>query len=138
MIRATLPVLLLLAAMPAHAAPPDQTERALRHCLDDPAHAATAGQTTCIDQATRSYDRRLNAAHRALLRSLARPAAEQLRMAQRRWIAFRDADRRARGAFYASRQGTMYVPMQAQADMQIVRDRALQLESDLRMLQIDG
>jgi len=137
MIRPTLAVFILLATAPAYAAPADPTDRALRQCLDDPAHAATAGQTRCIGIATQSYDRRLNAAYRTLLRRLPRPAAAQLRVAQRQWLAFRNADIGARGAFYASRQGTMYVPMQAQGDMQSVRDRALQLENDLRVFQID-
>ncbi|WP_420137674.1 lysozyme inhibitor LprI family protein [Sphingomonas sp.] len=128
----------LLAIAPAFAAPADPTAAALQRCLDDPAHGATAGQSACIGRATQSYDRRLNAAYRTLLRLLPAPAAAQLRTAQRQWLVFRNADVAARGALYETRQGTMYVPMQGQADMQLVRDRALQLEGDLRVFRIDG
>jgi len=127
--------LLLRGLVPTQAA--DPTEVALARCLDDPANASTAGQTGCEGAAERAYDRRMNTAYAALLRALAPEAATRLRQAQRSWIAFRDADTRARSALFATRQGTMYVPMQAGSTTGVVRDRALQLETDLRILRID-
>ena len=114
---------------------PDAT--ALARCLDDPSNAATSGQTDCEARAARAYDRRMNAAYAALLRELPPAVAQQFRQSQRAWLAFRDAEARARDAFYATRQGTMYVPMQASDATNIVRDRALQLEAMLRGLRID-
>jgi uncharacterized protein YecT (DUF1311 family) len=85
----------------------------------------------------RSYDRRMNAAYAALLRRLQPKAAEQLRRSQRAWLAFRDSEAAARQAIYATRQGTMYVPMEADAAVTIVGDRALLLERYLRVLSIE-
>lgn len=116
----------------------DVTEAALMRCLDDSANASTAGQTECEGEAARAYDQRMNTAYAGLLRALPPEAGRQLRQAQRGWVAFRDADGLARNAIYATRQGTMYVPMRAAARTRVVRDRALQLETSLRILRIDG
>jgi uncharacterized protein YecT (DUF1311 family) len=118
------------------AADPDAT--ALSRCLQHPTHQSTAGQTQCEADAARSYDRRMNAAYAALLRGLPADPAQQLRHSQRAWLAFRDAEAKARNSFYATRQGTIYVPMQAAAATALVRDRTLQLEAMLRVLKIDG
>jgi uncharacterized protein YecT (DUF1311 family) len=87
--------------------------------------------------AARDYDRRLNIAYGQLLQRLAPPEAARLRSAQRAWLAFRTADEAARSALYETRQGTMYVPMQAAASAAVIRDRALQLETSLRVMMID-
>ncbi|WP_183111274.1 lysozyme inhibitor LprI family protein [Sphingomonas sp. So64.6b] len=116
----------------------DATAVALTRCLDDAANASTAGQTQCEVDAARAYDRRMNAAYAILMRTLPRPAAQTLRQTQQAWLAFRDAESKARGALFATRQGTMYVPMQAAGATVIVRDRALQLESDARIVAIDS
>ncbi|WP_116090814.1 lysozyme inhibitor LprI family protein [Sphingomonas crusticola] len=130
--------LLAVTATPASAAVGDPTAAALDRCLDDPGNASTAAQTDCEGRAAHDYDRRLNAAYRALLKGLPAPAAQRLRVAQRAWLAFRSADAQARSTLYQSRQGTMYVPMQAHGDAAVVRDRALQLEAYLRALRIEG
>ncbi|ATY31167.1 lysozyme inhibitor LprI family protein [Sphingomonas psychrotolerans] len=122
------------AALPEH----DPTEAALQRCIAAPANASTAGQTECEAQASSDYDRRLNVAYTSLTRRLSAAAATRLRTAQRAWLSFRSADGEARSALYATRKGTMYVPMQAGAATNIIRDRALQLENDLRVMTIDG
>jgi uncharacterized protein YecT (DUF1311 family) len=72
------------------------------------------------------------------MRRLPAASGARLRAAQRAWLAFRSADEAARGALYETRQGTMYVPMQAADATHVVRDRALQLEALLRVMAIDG
>jgi uncharacterized protein YecT (DUF1311 family) len=119
------------------AGPLSPTEEALRRCLHAPAAASTAGQTECEGAAARRYDQQMNVAYVALMRRLPPAAAARLRSAQRAWLAFRAADDAARSALYETRQGTMYVPMQAAASAGIVRDRAIQLEDALRVMTID-
>jgi uncharacterized protein YecT (DUF1311 family) len=125
-------ILALLAEItaPASAAVAhDPTATALERCLDSAAEASTAGQAACESRAMLAYDRRLNIAYRALIKRLPPTPAQRLRMAQRAWLNFRAADGSARSAFYESRHGTMYVPMQAHAVTEVVRERALQLET---------
>lgn len=126
------------AAAPASTASvANSTEAALRRCLDRSSAASTAGQTACEGAAQRRYDERMNAAYGGLMRRLPSAVAARLRSAQRAWLAFRTADEAARSALYETRQGTMYVPMQAAASANIVRDRAMQLEDALQVLTID-
>ncbi|WP_019516706.1 lysozyme inhibitor LprI family protein [Sphingomonas sp. Mn802worker] len=122
----------LLAGAAAFA---DTTAHELTRCVA--ADPSTAGQLMCEDAARRRYDARMNRVYAALLRRLPAPAAARLRIAQRAWLVFRDADANARSAVYATRIGTMYAPMQAADSTAMVRDRALALEKQLRVLSID-
>ena len=127
-----------IAAMPGIAAGPgkDATDAALDRCLADPANASTAGQTECEAAAARSYVRRMNVAYNTLLRRLPAPAAARLRRSQQAWLAFRDAEGQTRQGIYATRQGTMYVPMQSDDATTVIGDRARLLERYMRVLTI--
>jgi uncharacterized protein YecT (DUF1311 family) len=131
-------ILVLLIAGQAPAAVQDSAAVARQRCLDDPRRASTAGQTDCEAAAARTYERRMNAAYAALMRELPEGARERLRTAQRAWLRFRAAEGSARSALYATRQGTMYVPMEAAAAVNLTRDRMLQLEAYLRAMRIEG
>jgi uncharacterized protein YecT (DUF1311 family) len=139
-IRGALVCLLTVALSATLLASPleDTTAVALDHCLNEAANASTAGQTECEAEASKSYDLRMNAAYATLMRKLPPQAAQQLRLSQRAWLAFRDSDAKARDALYETRQGTMYVPMQASDATDAIRDRALQLEGYVRVMSIEN
>ncbi|MFK0164416.1 lysozyme inhibitor LprI family protein [Rhizobium sp. NPDC090279] len=139
--RGRIAILLLLQclALPAFAASaPDPTQLTLNACLNDPEHGSTGGQDECEAAALSSYDKRMNVAYSKLIKSLPPQAAQDLKAAQRAWIDYRDLEARARGELFETRQGTMYAPMQADAETDLTRDRTLLLESYLRVLEIDG
>lgn len=115
----------------------DATAAALERCLALPANASTAGQTDCEAAAMRSYDRRMNVAFAVLMRRLPAAAADRLRRSQRAWLTFREAEVLARRAIFATRQGTMFVPMEADAAVTLVGDRARLLERYVRVLGIE-
>ena len=137
MIRIAPLVLMIVPAAAAAASSGDRTQDQLQACLAKPSGESTGGQTQCEASAVHSYDQRLNAAYGELMRRLPANAAARLRSAQRAWLTFRAADEAARSALYATREGTMYVPMEAAASTDIVRERALQLEGLLRVMTID-
>jgi uncharacterized protein YecT (DUF1311 family) len=60
-----------------------------------------------------------------------------LRQAQRAWLAFRDVSAQATAALIGTRHGTMYVPLQAGRQRSVMQDRAVDLETQLRILTID-
>jgi uncharacterized protein YecT (DUF1311 family) len=125
--------------LPAGAAPlKDPTRQNLDACLQDPKNGSTGDQTGCETRALASYDRRMNVAYLKLLSQLPKQAGQDLRAAQRGWIAYRDMEARARGSLFATTQGSMYATMQADAEADLTRDRALLLESYLRVLDIDA
>ena len=115
----------------------DSTETALDRCLDSPAGVSTAGMVDCYAAAAKTYDGRMNRAYAGLMKVLPQAAKAKLQTAQRQWLVFHDAERQARSALYATRQGTMYVPMQVAAESILIRDRALELESHLRVFDIE-
>jgi uncharacterized protein YecT (DUF1311 family) len=135
--RAIFAALMLTMASAIAAPERDVTAAAEDACLNRPENASTAGQTECEAAAAKAYDQRMNRAYAALLRRLPAPAAGKLRLSQRAWIAFRDSEQAARGALFATRSGTLYVPMQAASAVRLVRDRALELESYQRIVAID-
>ena len=115
----------------------DTTAAALNRCLAAPAKASTAGQIGCESAALRSYDRRMNLSYASVMRRLPALAADRLRQSQRAWLAYRNAEGQARRAIYATRQGTMYVPMEADAAVTLTGDRARLLEQYLRALDVE-
>jgi uncharacterized protein YecT (DUF1311 family) len=139
MSRTTLSLVLILTlSTPGLAAAPrDPTAAALDKCLNDPANASTSGQTICEETAAKAYDYRMNRAYAGLLKVLPAEASSRLQNAQRTWLAFRDAEAKARSALYDTRRGTMYVPMQAASSASVVRDRAIEMEASLRVMRID-
>ncbi|MEZ2223241.1 lysozyme inhibitor LprI family protein [Rhizobium sp. RCC_161_2] len=125
--------------LPADAGPlKDPTRQSLDACLQDPKNGSTGDQSACEVKALASYDKRMNVAYSKLLNALPPQAGQDLRAAQRGWIAYRDMEARARESLFATRQGSMYAPMQADAETDLTRDRTLLLESYLRVLDIDG
>ena len=116
----------------------DITAGALDACLSSQKTVSTADQTACYTAALKTYDNRLNAAYRKLMRVLPAAAAQNLRASQRAWIVFRDAELQAQSTLFETRHGTMYVPMQEYEGLALMQERALRLESYSRVLEIDG
>ena len=69
----------------------ERTSRSYAGCLDK-AGGATFAIQDCISEELERQDRRLNAAYRSLMGSVPERRRAQLRDAQRKWIAFRDAN----------------------------------------------
>ncbi len=61
-------------------------------CLEGSGSDTTQSMVECLDGETKIWDGLLNADYQSLLKSLAKPAADSVRDAQRAWIASRDAD----------------------------------------------
>ncbi|MES2058373.1 MAG: lysozyme inhibitor LprI family protein [Pseudomonadota bacterium] len=136
--RGMVTLIIAAAAPAAHAAPErDATEAALDRCLELPANASTAGQVDCEQIAAKAYDRRMNLSYGTLMRRLPAKAAHQLQQSQRAWLVYRDGELSAQSSLYATRQGTMYVPMQADSAVTLTRDRARLLESYVRVMAIE-
>lgn len=104
-------------------------------CIDE--DSSTHGAIACAERAYGQWDARLNAAYKALMAALAPEDRSALRKAENAWIAFRDAEFSLLEAYYARKEGTMFLPMQADARVRIVKARVLELENHLDTLKID-
>ncbi len=88
---------------------------------------STHGEAECARKAEAEWDAELNRAYRKLLGTLGAEGKPGLVKAQRAWISYRDAEFALTVAVYDSREGSMFIPIQAHARMRVVRARALEL-----------
>lgn len=106
--------ILLLAAVQAAPAP--------SACLDQ---NSTAAMVQCLDRETKAADVRLNAAYREARARVPTRQSTALQVAQRAWLAFRDANCRA----YAAGEGTITRVETAQCTRDLTVERAEELEN---------
>jgi uncharacterized protein YecT (DUF1311 family) len=123
-------VLALLLTTPLHAQfAPHPIEAELTRCLESPEGMSTHGMRACMGAATEAWDKELNRVWRELMAELPTAPKEQLRVAQRKWIAFRDAELEAIAGAYGAMGGSMFLIMHADAVSTLTRDRVRQLDA---------
>jgi len=131
-------MLILAAALAGAAVPTDLTYDRLGRCLGSKNGSSTGGETLCYETARRAYQARVILALSSVRRHLDQEAAAALDIEQKAWISYREARRDAMMAMLISRTGSMYAPMQEADDMTVARDRALRLEAQLHILEIES
>jgi uncharacterized protein YecT (DUF1311 family) len=87
--------------------------------------AGDARYSDCYSREAAVWDKRLNVAYKASLERMEKDAAENLRKAQRAWIAWRDA---ACNQPWATFQGLMANPMQAHCMLELTARQAVWME----------
>ena len=99
---------------------------------------STADMMQAASKGAQLWDAEMNRCYGELKKKLKPKAFAALQAAQRQWLAYRDAQHKAIQEFYGGFDGTMYLPMSADAAMQVVRRRALELHSMLEVLKEHG
>jgi uncharacterized protein YecT (DUF1311 family) len=123
---------LFLVPMLACAEPPeDPTDQALARC-EESAGTVDANYKDCSYEAAAAWDVRLNAAYGKLEAGLDPEDFAALREAQRHWVAFVEADAKARGEIHDG-LGTLDNANDAYVHLRHVRERALELEGLVSM-----
>ena len=108
-------------------------EQGLNACLDQ--NASTSGMATCLDQAYRQWDAELNRVYLGVKAELEPPAQAALTASQRAWLVYRDAEFITQDAIYGALQGSMWGLSRLSTRVELVKHRALELQSywtDLR------
>lgn len=113
-------------------------DAALSRCMETDEGMSTAGMLDCLDTATAAWDAELNRIWGELMKVVDADTKANLRASQRQWIAFRDAEIKALDSAYGSMQGSMFVPMHADAVATLTRDRVRQLDGLLDVYRIDA
>lgn len=114
-------------AQAQEAQPEHPINRALSVCLEK--DYTTAGMIDCANTAYENWDGELNKQYRALLVKLSPEDAAKLRDAQRKWLAFRDAEFALIHSIYAKLEGTMWFSTIVMDKLTIIEERTLQLQS---------
>jgi len=86
----------------------------------------TSASANCYVMGREHWDKELNRAYAVLLASLDEKHREAVRISQRQWLKFRDAELAALGHIY-DRSGTMWLIVCAQRRMELIRERALRM-----------
>jgi uncharacterized protein YecT (DUF1311 family) len=76
----------------------------------------------------------LNRVYNELARKLQPDARAALKTAQLDWLKFRDEEFKLIASIYQAFEGTMYIPMQSNSRMQVVKSRTLALTSYLELI----
>ena len=101
----------------------------LELCLDTDSNWTTYGMVKCERNAEEAWDMELNKFYKLLMNALNEEEREKLRHSQRQWLKYRDAEFEFLGLMYYNMQGTMYKVMNAGKRTDIVKQRALELQS---------
>lgn len=94
-------------------------------CMNGPDSYNTQVQYMCIEEEHKKWDKRLNDAYKVVLSS--RVNAPAWKIAQRKWLQFRDAQC---GIYNFKERGSGGGVEQAICELNLTIDRALQLEDD--------
>ncbi len=84
----------------------------------------TVAIVDCVAAKTKIWDQRLNRAYQSLAQRIDAAQREPLKIAQRLWIQYRDANCR----FYGAREGSIREIQAAECLRAMTQDRALELE----------
>ncbi len=95
---------------------------------------STAGIVRCTDEAIKMWDNELNKFYKLLIKTLDGESVNILKSAQLEWIVFRDKEFTNIENIFSRKEGTMYIPMQLFARLEIIKTRALQLQDYYELL----
>lgn len=107
----------------------------MEKCLDLSQNQTTAGMSNCVKLATQKWDNELNVKYQKLLKLLTDEQKEQLKVAQREWIKYRDKELEFSNQFLTNMQGMMWITVASETELNLIRQRAIDLENYLLYLQ---
>lgn len=100
-------------------------------------NSSTAGMVQAIDEALARWDKKLNTTYKALKVKMKPDEWQELVVAQKAWIAFRDAQIKSMDTTFANMEGTMWIPINAEMQMNLTKQRAQFLENMLHNLTME-
>lgn len=109
----------------------------LQNCLDSTENQTTKGMTDCVINATQKWDDELNVNYKNLLNLLTQVQKDKLIIAQREWIEYRNKEIEFSNQVYSDLQGTMWITVSAETNLDLTRKRAQELASYISNLTID-
>jgi len=109
----------------------------LQNCLDSSENYTTKGMTDCVIRATEKWDEELNKNYQELLTLLTAEQKDKLKIAQRKWVIYRNNEIEFSNQLYYDMQGTMWITVAAQTKLDLTKKRTKEFESYIANLTVD-
>jgi len=103
-------------------------------CLDSHENYTAQGMTQCMFEATKKYEILLNLKYNQLISILKNEQRESLKIAQKEWLKFRDQELKFSNQFYKNMEGTMWIPVSAETNLNLTRQRVTELDQYISIL----
>ena len=103
-----------------------QIEQDLKVCIQK--DNSNAGMAQCTARAYEEWDENLNRIYNELRNQLSPTAEEALISAQLSWIEYRDKEFDLIDQIFSADKGTMYIPINGYARLEVVKTRTLELQ----------
>jgi uncharacterized protein YecT (DUF1311 family) len=89
---------------------------------------SNAEMCNCIIAARNEWDKELNKYYKLLMSKLTKEASQDLKLAQKNWITYRDKEFKFISRYYyEEKEGTMWFAVSEERKMELVKDRAIEL-----------
>lgn len=129
----TLFALALLLVLPVQAKETGNTiDLTTESCLNS--NESTAGMLECFSRAEKDWDTELNCVYKVLQSKLKPAGQDALKQAQKAWIVQRDKEFELINALHTQLDGTMWIAVMAEKRADVVKTRALALQSYVDLL----
>lgn len=121
-------ICLFALALPLLAEDTHPIDKAEQKCLDK--SQSTADMLKCTYKAYDDWDKEMNKSYNLLMKKLPANQKSELLKAQKSWLAFRDTNQKfIKTSIWEGKEGTMFRPIAINEDVELVKQRALQLSS---------
>ncbi|QHT69179.1 DUF1311 domain-containing protein [Rhodocytophaga rosea] len=104
-------------------------EKRFADCLEKEEGQTTMGMMECAGKARDEWDKELNKYYKLLMGVLSAAEKTKLQQAQRKWIEYRDTENAFSGEMYYNMEGTMWRITAVERQVELVKERALTLQS---------
>jgi len=137
--RTILSSIILAILLSGVAAPTARAQETPSHPIDDmmgrctEQNPSTHGMIACIREAEQRWDAELNRSYTKLVLLTTPDQKAALKLSQRQWIGFRDAELANLDSLYAGAQGTQYLVELTYDRKELTKRRALDLEELVEM-----
>ncbi|MBF0546624.1 MAG: DUF1311 domain-containing protein [Candidatus Riflebacteria bacterium] len=99
--------------------------------------SSTAGMIQALAKGCELWDKELNKQYSILVKLLAndKEAIQELKESQNLWLKHRDAEKKLIASIYGKKEGTMYRPMAVEAEMELIKQRTIQITNRVLTIQ---
>ncbi len=128
---------IFLISLTAHAATPGKAiDQKIENCSKKA--ISTLDSESCLQQGYSDWDKELNIQYQALLKDQSAAAKKAIVQSQRDWLVYQKSYFAALDKFYQQQQGTVWGIVDAQAKLDFIRNKAIELNTLAASLDASG